>query len=318
MYKLLCQHLLSEHDQVWQSILRTCVNNTVARHALSQLDYTTGTVGMRWCELDEPQKRKKLFSGQPFWNNLTELIVTRPKLREEFNGLLHNNRIRKVNAADFRKAVYTVVPAMLQRQVSQDIIKENPFPTVWKLLANLLAADIHKRTLPSFPEPEWSLLQGLLFIGFFSTCRLPLASHVSKLFDEHRSVMLSVRGVFLRIPEAIGPSGVLDSPVPVSNRPTKKPVTLVMAELSPLVNATMSEANQMLNGNGLLHRMIPVDDPRYRPPASLRQSHFHLGFTISVPTLFRYWATHRELTRRAPAKLHLQAIIVPFLPCEFT
>ncbi len=188
-------------------------------------------------------------------------VVARAGLRDAFNAILRANHLRQANATQFRSAVNTVVPALLRRPVSQAIVDENPFPAVWGLLADLLAGEVHKRSHPSFPEPEWSLLQGLLLAGFFSTCRLPRASHVADLFNEHRSVILSVRGDFLRIPESIGPAGVLDRPVPVSARP-RGAVLLATAALSPMVAATALEANQTLKGQGLLHRMIPVDDPR--------------------------------------------------------
>lgn len=265
MHELLMQMLVSHPDHLWQGVWRTAVHNFLAQHALDQLDWAGGGVREHWRALDDPRQRRRFFGGRSLWDGLTASIVARSGLRDAFNASLRANHLRQVNATQFRAAVQTVVPILLQRPVAQDIVNENPFPAVWGLLANLLAAEVHQRTHPGFPEQEWSLLQGLLLVGFFNTCRLPRASHVADLFREHRSVSLSVRGEFLRMPESIGPAGVLDRPVPVSTRP-RGAVHLATAVLSPLVAATALEANQTLNGQGLLHRMIPVDDPRTRPP----------------------------------------------------
>lgn len=317
MHELLMQLLVSGPEFVWQGILRTSVRNIVARHARNQLDLAIGDVRDGWRALDEPRSRRRLFGGRLFWDTLTESIVSRRGLRAAFNNLLRNNHLRQVNATQFRTAVNTVVPVLLQRPVSKPILNENPFPAVWALLANLLAADVHGRTHPAFPEPEWSLLQVLLFAGFFSTCRLPRASQVADLFREHREVLLSVRGEFLRIPECIGPDGVLDRPVPISTRP-RGPVNLATAGFSPIVAATAFEANQTLNGQGLLHRMIPVNDPRYAPPSFLparaarhllsgRDTSYRLyEHTIvtflalsAIEFLLRTWAQHRNTNEAA-------------------
>jgi hypothetical protein len=95
-------------------------------------------------------------------------------------------------------------------------------------------------------------------------------------------------------------------------------VHLATAGLSPLVAASEQEANQTFNGQGLLHRMIPVDDPRYRPSLLLpvevarqlrsgRDTSYRLyEHTIvtflalsAIEFLLRTWAQHRNTNHAA-------------------
>lgn len=265
MLELLIQSLIGGANPIWPTIWRQRVREAVARQALAQLDCVSGMVRERWRLLDESRERERLLSGTPdLWNALTDLIVRTRRWRDTFNAELRANSMRQVNATQFRNAVYTVVPVVIRRPESQAIVRENPFPATWALLANSLAGEVHQRTQPSFPEREWALLQSLLLVGFFSTCRLPEARQVGELFRAHQAVILSVRGAFLRIPERIGPGGVLDRPVSLSPR-AAGPIRLTTASLSPLVQATELEVNQTLNGQGLLHRLIPVGNLQNMP-----------------------------------------------------
>lgn len=310
MHELLMQFLVSGPDFLWRRVWRTYYLNGVAQQAFDELDWENGAVRDRWSALDQPRERGRQFVGQPLWDALTDDVLAVRNLRDAFNARLRENHIRQLNSPQFRAAVNAVIPALLQRPVSQAIACESPFPAVWPLLANLLAAEVHHRTQPDFPETEWSTLQGLLLAGFFFTCRLPRASQVADVFREHRSVFLSVRSVFLRIPETIGPSGILDRSVPNSAR-NQGPVHLGTSSLCSLVEATALEASQTFNGNGPLHRMLPLDDPRHQPPIFVSVEHAHqlrsgrhtsyllYEYTIvtflalsAIEFLLRTWAQH--------------------------
>lgn len=306
--------LVSEPAFVWQDILRSRYLQKTATYAFGLLDWVNGSVLDGWDTLDNPKRRKKLFEGRIAWNELSYDVVHRKGLRASYNSFLKSSHLREVNSTDFANAVNVVVPALVNRVSSLKVFEENPFPDAWGLLANIVAGVVHKRTHPAFPEPEWKLMNGLLLAGFFTTCRLPKAAHVAQLLKEHTSVLLSVRGTFMRIPETIGPDGILDQPVSISGRAEGKvKLASTAATLSPFVAAAENEANLTFDGKGLLHRMIPVNHtPIFMKPhvAELlrtgRDTSFRLyEYTIvtflalsAIEYLLRTWAQHLNINSK--------------------
>src|ERR1051326_1268853 len=304
---------------VWPGIWQRHVQNTVAQRAVALIDVEAGRIRRSWRELDDVRLRRKLLQGSFVQHAvLASSIYETQGLRRKFNDLLVTKGIRQLNATSFRDAATTVVPTLAQiRRAAKTITDSNPFPDAWPIVADLLAAELHRRSLPNFPDPEWYLLQGLLFVGFFQTCRLPIAMLVEELFREHASAILCARGEFLRIPERISPTGVHDVPVRVSVQ-TGTAITLSSAWLSPLIEATATEANRTAAGDGFLHRMIPIWDVESMPLSSMGSvrasqlgacrdatyrlyEHTVVGFLAlsAIECLLRTWAFHLMTTRPA-------------------
>lgn len=299
---------------IWPDIWRAHVHKTVAARAMELLDVDRGDVRSAWSSLDDVRSRRKLFTGsKAVWDALTAAIVGRSKWRDLFNDALRARGLRQLNGTQFKVAVHVVVPSLISRPVGRGIVDANPFPAAWPVLANILAAEIHRQTQPAFPIEEWRLLQGLLLVGFFMTCRLPAAEHVAGQFTEHQQVISSLRGAYLRIPEQISEKGVLDRPLTMSAR-AKTPITLSSHWLSPLVAATEAEANDTFAGQGLMHRMIPIADVGTMPIhmgnisagkliAGRHESYLLYEYTVvtflalaSIEYLLRTWAFHRNRT----------------------
>lgn len=312
LHDLLMHELETGANPLWPLVWRQHVRVGVAHRALELLDLDSGQVRDKWRSLDEVKARRKLVTGSTAaWDSLAAPLVT-PASRNAFNATLLAKGVRQLNATNFRNAVSLVIPILMNRPIAKAVVDENPFPGTWPLLANNLAAELHHRNHPTFSDPEWRLLQGLLLVGFFATCRLPEAGHVADLFGEHEGVLLSVRGAFLRIPERIGPAGVIDVPVPLSTR-APGPLQLRNSWLSPLVRATADEAQLTLDRQGLLHRLMPADDVRTMPLFDMRgtsasqladgrhASCLLYEYTVliflalsSIEYLLRTWAYHRN------------------------
>ncbi len=317
MDRMLISELESGPRTIWREVWQRHVHMTVAQRALELLDMDRGAVREQWLQLDDFRNRRRLFTGSTaVWASLTDAIIGKPKWRDSFNQLLRDRGYRQLNASQFREAVQKVVPVLTLRSLADAIRNANPFPVVWPILANLLAAKTHQETQPDHPAKEWRLLHGLLLAGYFSTCRLPSAQFVAEQFEEHRDVMSSLRGTYLRIPERIGVRGILDPPLDLCTRPGG-PVHLSSDWQSPIVAATVAEANDTLAGNGMMHRMIPIGDVTTMPAnmgnvtvgqliAGRNESYLLYEYTVvtflalsSIEYLLRTWASYQNRTAMA-------------------
>jgi len=288
------------------NVVRVITQQALARRAADLIDPGVGALSPEWPRLDEPRYRTKIVQ----WDSTQwQACVERWKpQRTAINEALQTAGKSKLGWEALCKRLFNVTPIVVSR-ARQVVDRENPFPGLWRLVADELAARLYKRNTPHLLDPEWGYLNVLLLIGFFSSCRLPRARLVWEAMDQVRQKPMGPRGVFVRVPELISNSGVADRAVPLSAR--SGGVSLAQEGVSVLVAATAEESRKVSIGRGMLHEIMSIHGPSDVPlsmwgaatPIQLaraRDAAFRLyEYTIvaylalaSVEQLLRSWA-HR-------------------------
>jgi hypothetical protein len=237
-------------------VVRTIFLAALAERAADLLDLERGRLYPDWARLDEPRYRSLiLIWDTDKWRDCVKML--QPKMKVVNNLLAANAQTRFPDWAAMEPKLFNVMPAVVRRALKL-IESESPFPTLWPLVANDLSRRTYARNVVDWVDPEWRYHNVLLLMGFFSSCRLPLAKHVAEALKEASEKPLGMRGVFFRVPELVGECKLEDADVRVSTRTGG--VRLSCESLSPLVAATAEESRRIPVGNGMLHEIMPIGD----------------------------------------------------------
>lgn len=256
---ILLEELTDDNEQLWWTVWQPLVHQAIADRCVELLDLNGVRVLTGWERLDEPKARAKLLHrGAALWNRCADLLVGSRRRIEALNAVLARRGFAKLGREALRSKVFAVLPVVTNRPLSERVFRENPFPFVWKLVADGLARQLYRDNSLGAIDPEWLLVNKLLLVGFFGGCSLPEARHVRVVLDECSPKPLSVRGTFIRVPEVVSPLGVEDKPIPFSGRDGG--VSLRHEQYSPLLQATADESRATATGSSLLHQIIDIRD----------------------------------------------------------
>ncbi len=296
---------------LWDKTWRKYLHQKLGKHACDLIDLTTVELPRHWDDLDSPLYRSHLLPNNS--QTLKDCIeVLRPN-SDCLNEQLGAVGLPKLGKGALQKRLSNVLPTLINSPMSGAILAENPFPRLWREIANELARRIHARNYSTGCDPERLLLNGLLLTGYFWTCQLPEARLVRQVFNEPRQKPLGLRGFFVRVPEFISPSGVEDTPVPHVN--ASGGVRLHHEAFTQLLGTTAAESRQIASGNGLLHSILPIDSKSHVPKnlwGHVTSEQLHQGRDAAyrlyehtvlaylalacIEQLLRSWATNQSVT----------------------
>ncbi len=225
-----------------------------AERVADLIDLDRGRLRPDWGQLDDPRYRSRVLTWDAAkWQYCVKML--QPKMKAINNLLAAGGQTKCPEWAALEPKLTVAMPTVA-RKAMKLIEVEPPFPTLWPLVANDLSRCTYARNAVDWVDSEWRYHNTLLLMGFFSSCRLPLADHVRQALAEAAAKPLGMRGVFFRVPELAGECKIEDAEVRIT--PRTGGLTLSCEALSPLIAATAEESRKIPVGNGILHEIMPI------------------------------------------------------------
>jgi hypothetical protein len=295
-------------DQLWLESWRPVVHRQIAAELEKALDLNSGKVTSSWDLLDDPIRRAALLKpSAELQDECADLLLRElPRL----NAAVQAGGQHRRGAGQMRTNLILIIPAAMKWPSSNSAIVANPFPDVWRLLADGLAqkassaidsmvhAKVADAVRDDFTHSELPVQMLSLLAGYFVSCKLPEARLVENDLRKLSARMSAVRGSLVRLTENVSADGVRDCPAPSSLR--RNGLNLIHGYLSHLIAVTAEESRQIAGDNGFMRRILPANR---NDPLKLRQGqqiiYRQYECTVlaymalsCVEQLLRAWAAH--------------------------
>lgn len=309
--------LLANDAAIWRAAWPAAARAGLAAFAVAQIDADAATIAADWLQLDDPALRANIAVGSAvaIERVIEPLMAHRDALNAAVVAAGHFNQTNN----QLRRRLRALVPALAANQWSRDLMQPDPFPDLWRGVADGLAsrtaADVDAAGGTSLQD--WRLLNRLLLSGYFVSCRLLSANDARNDLTEKAAGIVPIRGPLVRLAGAVSPNGVAEGAPPIV--PARGPLALHNPGLSALLDATQNESVLVAGGDGLMHRIVGVNHPINPPPdmrGPVNEARFRAGrdamfrhyeHTIgaylslaSIEHLLRTWASHNGVQHLTP------------------
>lgn len=235
----------------------------LAEEAVAQLDLTTGAVGPRWHRLDDLGARTLVVgTGVETGRAMVERIGDR--IRPELNAALKARGASTQSRSGMAATLGRVVPNLVASPThGTPRILTAPFPTLWRYVADRIAANLHRDAGRGEGLDEILVHRRLLLAAWFETCQLPSAGLAAVNLARLDTGILGIRGRLIRLPQRIGDRGILDEPPRMVSGLGACAFRNINA--LPLLQAIKTEFDANKADAGLLFRNLAPDVPPKLP-----------------------------------------------------
>ncbi len=261
---LLLARLAKNSHEPWRKVCRRALHLCLAERLVSRINLDKGELLRGWaCDIDDPGMRNAAVAQcADFEDNCVDVTVS--EMWHELNDAITAGGHYWLSKSGMKTRLRAILPFLMQDMATASVIAENPLPSLWRVVADLLASRAHAEIAPGMAIHEVRLHNQLLLAAYFMDCHLPEASFAERTLEKLSSSMTSIRGTLVRIVENLVAKGVADLPPPKSSRTGG--LVLRCNGLSGLLRATARESLQIDVGNGLVHRIIAAHGAPETPP----------------------------------------------------
>lgn len=249
--------LFAPTAKLWDRVWRKAVDRTLVKKACDSLDPVKVTFHEHFAQLDDERFRRKVLSGgKELWEACADELVAKES-KEAIDAFLKTSGCSPVGKAGIRKRLLKRIATDCHSALRNPIIAQDPFPRLWPAIADEFARRLFAKNHPAPSEEQWQLLNQLILIGYFRSCRAPKAELAKYVIEQASSSLLGVRGAFIRIPMRISNEGLADPPLTLAT--SSGPLSLQHRSLTTLLDSVESSAADVAAGQGFVFECLRAE-----------------------------------------------------------